>query len=178
MDARRDQFAKRTGSRTICTRGLPALKSLTSGPSSDGACAVCFAGRSNRCALASVFDGRSGASTSPVPCSRSSCATLSHVARSTIGACCSASNFAIHGYLRFRRRHFVVTSNAKLQLALKRLEHRGAGVRVLKTPSTSPSSKATHTRDGSIADGPTRGALSSGQDQVGEFVSQRWAISE
>jgi hypothetical protein len=35
-----------------------------------------------------------------------------------------------------------------------------------------------HTRDGSIADGPTRGALSSGQDQVGEFVSQRWAISE
>jgi hypothetical protein len=44
--------------------GLPALKSLTSGLSSDGACAVCFAGRSNRCALARVFDGRNGASIS------------------------------------------------------------------------------------------------------------------
>jgi hypothetical protein len=35
-----------------------------------------------------------------------------------------------------------------------------------------------HTRDGSIANGPTGGVLSSRQDQVGEFVGQRWAISE
>ena len=35
-----------------------------------------------------------------------------------------------------------------------------------------------HTRDWSIANGPTRGVLSSRQDQVGEFVGQRWAISE
>ena len=35
-----------------------------------------------------------------------------------------------------------------------------------------------HIRDGPIADGPTRGALSSRQDQLGDFVAQRRAISE
>ena len=51
----------------------------------------------------------------------------------TLSGRLTPSNYTIRGYIRFRRRHFVVTSNAELQSVLKRLGNRGSGVRDLKT---------------------------------------------